>query len=88
MKDWPPLKAPADAQPSGYWEIVTRADGTRQWSYAGYPIFTHAGDSKPGEMNGVDIYEFLRDENMMKKFGTGIGAYRGAAALVWVAASP
>ena len=29
LKDWQPLRAAADATPSGYWEIVARDDGTR-----------------------------------------------------------
>jgi predicted lipoprotein with Yx(FWY)xxD motif len=85
---WVPFKAPADAVPGGYWETIAREDGSKQWVYGGYPLYTFIGDVKPGQMNGVDSYEFIQDEGTFKTFGSNGGALRGAAALVWVAASP
>lgn len=55
----PPFIAPADAQPSGYWEIATRSDGTRQWVYKGFALYTYAAD-KPGDTNGNAIYDLER----------------------------
>jgi predicted lipoprotein with Yx(FWY)xxD motif len=55
---WVPFKASKDAQPSGFWSIVTRADGTRQWAYQGYAIYANAQDKKPGDMMGRDVFDF------------------------------
>jgi predicted lipoprotein with Yx(FWY)xxD motif len=52
---WPPFAAPADALPSGFWDVVTRSDGRRQWAYKGFALYTYTGD-KPGEFNGNGIY--------------------------------
>lgn len=65
QKLWHPVKAPPQAQPSGFWQIATREDGTRQWVYKGYALYTYAGDKKPGDMLGNDQYDFAfsRDPN-------------------------
>jgi predicted lipoprotein with Yx(FWY)xxD motif len=49
-RDWPPLKAAADAQPVGDWTIIIRDDGSRQWAYKDKPIYTYANDAagQPG----------------------------------------
>jgi predicted lipoprotein with Yx(FWY)xxD motif len=54
-KAWPPFAAPADALPSGYWDILTRPGGARQWAYKGFALYTYAAD-KPGETGGNAIY--------------------------------
>lgn len=54
-KAWPPFGAPADAQPTGYWDIYMRPEGTRQWAYKGFALYTHTAD-KPGEFSGNAIY--------------------------------
>jgi len=59
MRDWKPVKAPADAQPTGYWDVVARPDGTKQWAYKGYILFTYNLDNAPGEMNGNDLTEYM-----------------------------
>ena len=56
---WLPFVAPADAQPSGQWTILTRPGGTRQWAYRGYALYTNVGDKNPGDMTGNDSYDFL-----------------------------
>ena len=53
---WPPFTAPADALPSGYWDIATRPDGSRQWVYKGFALYTYAAD-KPGAIGGNGIYD-------------------------------
>jgi predicted lipoprotein with Yx(FWY)xxD motif len=54
-KNWPPLAAAADAQPTGDWTIVTRADGTRQWAHQGRPLYTFVKDTKPGDRTGDGV---------------------------------
>jgi predicted lipoprotein with Yx(FWY)xxD motif len=47
---WKPVLAPADAQAWGFWELVTRPDGSKQWAFKGSPIYTYVGDKKPGDI--------------------------------------
>jgi predicted lipoprotein with Yx(FWY)xxD motif len=69
---WIPLRAEADAHASGYWSLVTRDDGSKQWAYQGYPLYTNVQDKKPGDMLGRDIFD-LTD---------------GSHALIWRIATP
>jgi predicted lipoprotein with Yx(FWY)xxD motif len=60
-KVWPPLtgtpKAAGGAMSS---ELGTtkRSDGTTQVTYAGWPLYTYAADTKPGEDKGTDSKSF------------------------------
>jgi predicted lipoprotein with Yx(FWY)xxD motif len=58
-KTWPPFTAPADALPSGYWDVLTRSDGTRQWAYKGFALYTYAPD-EPGDISGNAIYSLAQ----------------------------
>lgn len=49
---WPPVAAPKAAKPYGRWSIVTRADGVKQWAYAGKPLYTSVKDVDPGSVYG------------------------------------
>jgi predicted lipoprotein with Yx(FWY)xxD motif len=57
LNEWRPLVAAPDAQPSGFWEIMVRPEGIRQWVYQGYPIFTYTKDTKAGDIRGDQIYD-------------------------------
>lgn len=50
--NWPPLKAAADDRPGGYWSIITRDDGSKQWAYQGKPLYLWSKDRKPGDKTG------------------------------------
>ena len=50
--NWPPLMAAADATASGDYSIVTRDDGSKQWSYKGKPLYFWIKDQKPGDKSG------------------------------------
>ncbi len=50
--NWPPLLAATDAQPSGDYTVITRADGAKQWAYKGKPLYLWIKDTKPGERSG------------------------------------
>jgi predicted lipoprotein with Yx(FWY)xxD motif len=84
---WLPVKANAKAQPSGFYQIITREDGTRQWTYKGYALYTYAGDKKPGDMLGNDLYDFAfsRDPNKAAERPSRMTA---AGALLWMYAFP
>jgi predicted lipoprotein with Yx(FWY)xxD motif len=60
---WPPLLTEGDPQAQGPADrsmlgTTKRKDGTVQVTYNGWPLYTYAGDQKPGEANGNDIDEF------------------------------
>ena len=57
---WRPFLAPADAQPNGFWEPIPRSDGTKQWAYKGYALYTYAGDRALGEHYGQATYAFAK----------------------------
>jgi predicted lipoprotein with Yx(FWY)xxD motif len=56
---WRPFSAPADALPCGYWDIVNRPDGRRQWTYKGYALYTYALD-QPGDIRGNESYDLVQ----------------------------
>jgi predicted lipoprotein with Yx(FWY)xxD motif len=53
---WPPLtgtvQAPAGVSLPGPLGMITRADGTKQVTIKGYPIYIYSGDHSPGQVNG------------------------------------
>ena len=52
---WPPLKANSSARPQGEFGVVVRADGDRQWTFRGQPLYTWIKDTKPGEVTGDGV---------------------------------
>lgn len=58
LKTWHPFRATADAKPHGFWEPLQRPDGTLQWAYKGYALYTYVGDQTPGDHNGQATYAF------------------------------
>ncbi len=59
---WPPLTGSEAEAMSGIEAsmlgTIERPDGTTQVTYAGWPLYTYAGDSNPGEDNGTDLKDF------------------------------
>jgi predicted lipoprotein with Yx(FWY)xxD motif len=60
---WPPLLTEGEPQPSNGTNAsllgtTERKDGTMQVTYKGHPLYTFAGDQKPGEANGNDVSAF------------------------------
>nr|WP_296073340.1 hypothetical protein [uncultured Actinoplanes sp.] len=58
--DWPPVQAPAQLPSSapgvtGALGTTTRADGGRQLTVAGHPVYTFSGDSAAGQTNGQGL---------------------------------
>ncbi|HTJ64212.1 MAG TPA: hypothetical protein VL899_10400 [Alphaproteobacteria bacterium] len=54
-KDFVPLAAPADAKPSGFWGVIALADGTKQWTRHGKPLYTYALDKNAGDIKGAQV---------------------------------
>jgi len=52
---WPPLLAGADAKAKKEYTIITRADGSKQWAFEGYALYTWFKDKKPGDMTGDGV---------------------------------
>ena len=55
--DWPPLTTTGTPKASGGAKssllgTTKRADGSLEVTYAGHPLYTFAGDTKPGQTNG------------------------------------
>lgn len=68
LKLWHPFAAPADAEPDGWWEPITRPDGSRQWAYKGYALYTYAADKQPGDHSGQAIYDFVKPDGAYSNF--------------------
>ena len=71
---WPPVLAPVSVSDGADAELigsVTRADGTEQATYGGWPVYYYAGDAGPGDTNGQGVGDvwFVVDSR-----GNGIGA--------------
>ena len=52
-EDWVPVAAQPNDQAVGYWSIIVRQDGTRQWAFKGMPLYVNVRDTAPGLLNGV-----------------------------------
>jgi predicted lipoprotein with Yx(FWY)xxD motif len=62
-EEWPPLLT--ESEPGAEngaigtkMSTLQRKDGTLQVTYFGHPLYTYAGDKKPGEANGNDVKAF------------------------------
>ncbi|MDB5367311.1 MAG: hypothetical protein JWM77_3238 [Rhodospirillales bacterium] len=53
--NWPPFTAAADAKPQGKYTVVSRDDGTKQWAYAGKPLYRWKNDAKAGDVTGDGV---------------------------------
>jgi len=84
-KTWKPLTAPADAQPSGYWDVAARDDGTKQWTYRGFAVYSFTGDKKPGDMLGNDVYDIQAPADPFVMADLGV---KGMGAFFWHTATP
>ena len=84
---WHPFAASDDAQASGFWQIATREDGTRQWVYKGYALYTYAGDQRPADLRGTDHYDFFISLDPEKETKYPAPTF-GMGALAWLYAFP
>jgi predicted lipoprotein with Yx(FWY)xxD motif len=58
---WPPVFAAEGTEDVGKWSVVDREDGTKQWAYDGYPMYTSALDSQPGDVLGGTKFDPAND---------------------------
>ncbi len=87
LKEWQPFVAPPEARAGGFWQILKRPDGRRQWEYKGYALYTYVHDKGPGEVNGNDIYDLVDGEAPARYTAVEAGGSTGAA-LFWHVATP
>ncbi len=59
QKTWQPFIAPDDAISTGFWQVLTRDDGRKQWAYKGYALYSNANDKKPGNTIGSLTFELF-----------------------------
>jgi len=52
---WSPLTATTSDRPEGGWGIITRDDGSLQWTYKSKPLYTWTADKKPGDIYGDGV---------------------------------
>ncbi len=84
---WHPFLAPDDAVAQGFWDVYTREDGSKQWAYQGYALWTYDGDNKPGDTNADNDWQTTWDVSPDSVVDIGT-PYDGVAALYWAAAFP
>jgi hypothetical protein len=88
MTTWIPFEAHAEAQSTGFWQVVAREDGKRQWSYKGYALYRYTGDKKPGDVNGTHIFDVVFNADLKanpdaaEKVASGLRT-AGQIALMW-----
>ncbi len=93
LKAWRPFHAAADARSSGFWEVIPRRDGSRQWAYKGYAVYTYAGDEAPGQNRGQAIYAFATLDGSPEEIERAVwlaelGKTYGGAGIYWNVAKP
>jgi predicted lipoprotein with Yx(FWY)xxD motif len=72
--DWPPASSPAhptvaNGIDKSKLKVIKRADGSRQLSYNGHPLYRFIADSKPGNVNGENLVEFGGKWDVLNKRG-------------------
>ena len=93
LATWKPFAAPDNANANGFWEVVTRNDGTKQWAYKGFALYTNSEDVASGQMRGHDIYDIADvdgDEAAISrtKHLAEVGNALGGAGVYWSVAKP
>jgi predicted lipoprotein with Yx(FWY)xxD motif len=92
-----PLPAPANAQSTGDWTVLTRPDGSKQWAFQGAALYTYTADTKPGIVNGHNITDYIVGDDGPYKIsdavngepgGGGMGIGSIAVGLYWYVTHP
>ena len=87
------LTAAADARSSGFWEVMTRKDGNKQWAYKGFALYTHSYDEAIGHIRGHSLYDIADvdgDEEALERtlMLARVGNAMGGAGVYWSIAKP
>lgn len=92
LQTWQPLAAPADAMASGYWEVLDRPGGARQWAYKGYALYVNKNDA-PELATGNMIFEYVFGESdryplQAASIGLQRSSFGGGPGFFWHVAVP
>lgn len=77
---WPPLLAADGTAASGNFTLIARTDGTQQWAYQDTPLYTFAGDSTQGDINGDglgDVWHLARPQPLSVENINELATYVG-----------
>ena len=71
---WPPAASPkkptvGSGITKSKLKVIKRADGSRQLSYNGHPLYRYSGDGKPGDTNGENLTAFGGKWDVVSKDG-------------------
>ena len=74
---WPPLTAIGKPRAgaglaASKIALIKRSDGTMQVTYGGHPLYTYAGDAKPGDTKGEGLNQFGAEWNVLAPDGSEI----------------
>lgn len=92
-----PLPAPADAQAKGDWMVYTREDGSKQWAFKGFALYTYTGDTRPGIVNGHNVTDYvvgdagpykISDATAEEPMAGGMGLDNLGVGLFWFVSHP
>jgi predicted lipoprotein with Yx(FWY)xxD motif len=50
---WPPFLADEHAEPVSDFSLIDRPEGSKQWTYRGFPLYLSVRDHKPGDRLGI-----------------------------------
>lgn len=64
---WPPVLAANDAKPVGKWNTISRANGSKQWTYEGYPVYTSALDREAAAPVGSAVIRAKGDSGNLRE---------------------
>jgi predicted lipoprotein with Yx(FWY)xxD motif len=73
---WPPVSATGVAGhglSAAKLGSIKRADGKTEATYAGHPLYTYAGDTKPGDTRGQGLDQFGAEWYVLAPSGRQIG---------------
>ena len=93
LRNWRPFFAPRDSKSNGFWEVIARDDGTKQWAYKGFALYTHVNDASPGEIRGHSTYDFVTIGDSAEDVDRAtmlaiVGNAPGGAGVYWSIAKP
>jgi predicted lipoprotein with Yx(FWY)xxD motif len=75
IEKFPPYLADANAKPAGGFTLIARPEGTMQWVYRGFPLYTSVRDLKPGDRGGINVGRLFGAEGRIGQFRLALAAY-------------
>jgi predicted lipoprotein with Yx(FWY)xxD motif len=70
---WPPVPGTTGATPDAKLGSTTRADGAKQLTYDGHPLYYYIGDHNPGDSRGQGLDQFGAHWFLVQPSGAELG---------------